>query len=233
MAAVLACGPGAVLSYQSAAALWGIRPSARSLVDVTVHRRLRQRAWIELHQDELQRDEMTNRDFVPVTSIARTLLDLAAVLGRRELERTVNEAEALRIFDGEELKELLLRHPRHGGGPVLAEILDAGFSGVTKSELEDLFRQFLADESFPAAELNVPIQCGGVWVEADCAWRKQRLIVELDGHRTHGTRAAFERDRRRDRALQAQGWRVIRVTWRQLHEESRELAADLRALLCV
>ena len=72
---------------------------------------------------------------------------------------------------------------------------------------------------------------GGVAIEADCLWRRERLVVELDGYTAHATRAAFERDRARDRRLQAAGWRVVRITWRQLHDEPQEVAAELRALL--
>jgi very-short-patch-repair endonuclease len=79
--------------------------------------------------------------------------------------------------------------------------------------------------------LNAAIELRGSWIEADCVWRRQRLIVELDGHASHGTGQAFERDRARDRALHAAGWRVLRVTWRQLHEDAEQIADDLRALL--
>ena len=77
----------------------------------------------------------------------------------------------------------------------------------------------------------MPIEVNGVWIEADCVWREQRLIVELDGHTNHATRSAFESDRARDRALIAAGWRVMSVTWRQLHDEPEALAHDLRASL--
>jgi len=72
---------------------------------------------------------------------------------------------------------------------------------------------------------------GGRWVEADCVWRAQRLIVELDGHAFHATTAAYERDRARDRSLHVGGWRVVRITWRQLHDDADALATDLRSLL--
>lgn len=77
----------------------------------------------------------------------------------------------------------------------------------------------------------MPLRLGSRWIEADCVWREQRLIVELDGHASHATAAPYERDRARDRALVAAGWRVARITWRQLHREPGALEADLRALL--
>jgi very-short-patch-repair endonuclease len=90
-----------------------------------------------------------------------------------------------------------------------------------------LFRK----HKLPKPTLNVPLQLGSDWIEVDCLWRDQRVIAELDGHAAHGTRAAFERDRNRDRALQALGWRTVRVTWRQLHEHESAVVADLRRLL--
>jgi very-short-patch-repair endonuclease len=83
----------------------------------------------------------------------------------------------------------------------------------------------------PRPELNVPIALADRFVEVDCVWRRARVIAELDGRAVHGTAAAFERDRARDRALNAAGWRVVRITWRQLSGEGRELAEDLVALL--
>jgi very-short-patch-repair endonuclease len=231
MAAVLACGSGAVLSYRSAAALWGLRAAARRDIEITAARGRQRQPGIELHCDRLEADETTVRHGIPVTTIARTVLDLAAVLDRHRLERAFNEAEMIEPGALLTLGQLLTRHPRRHGAAALRRLLDAGFSGITRSELEDLFIRFLDNASLPAPDLNFPMQLGGHWIEADCVWREQRVIVELDGHRTHGTRAAFERDRRRDRALQAKGWRVIRVTWRQLQDEPEVLAADLRALL--
>jgi very-short-patch-repair endonuclease len=231
MAAVLACGSGAVLSYRSAATLWGIRRTTRSLIEVTARRGRHPRPGIQLHQDRLQDSEITVRDCIPVTTPMRTLLDLAAVLDRHQLERSVNEAEVLRCLDVLTLERLLRRYPNRAGIAVLRRLLAARTTGITRSELENLFLGFLDRYSLPAPDLNFPLQLGNDWIEVDCVWRDERVIVELDGHRTHGTRAAFERDRKRDRALQAKGWRVVRVTWRQLRDEPDSLAADLRRLL--
>ena len=81
--------------------------------------------------------------------------------------------------------------------------------------------------------MNARLQVRGGWIEADCVWAPQRLVAELDGHATHRTAGAYERDRARDRALSAAGWRVVRITWRQLSADAAALAADLRALLGV
>jgi hypothetical protein len=104
-------------------------------------------------------------------------------------------------------------------------------STVTRSELEERFLSFLAHAGLPRPEVNVHLEAGGRLLECDCVWRAARLAVELDGHAFHGTPTAYERDRARDRALSAAGWRVVRVTWNQLQRERRALSADLEVLL--
>jgi very-short-patch-repair endonuclease len=172
-------------------------------------------------------------DGIPVTSPPRTLLDLAGVLGAHSLERAVEQTEALRLTDPLSLGDLLARHPRRPGAAKLRKLLAAGYaaSTVTRSELEDRFLTFLDRHGLPRPQVNAGIEVGGRWLECDCVWRSQRLIVELDSREFHRTTAAFERDRARDRLLQANGWRVIRITWRQLHDDGDRVAADLRVLL--
>jgi very-short-patch-repair endonuclease len=128
---------------------------------------------------------------------------------------------------------LLERHPRRRGAAKIRAVLAANRIGatVTRSELEERFLRFLSRNRLPGPELNVPLAVHRGFVEADCVWRAQRLIVELDGQASHTTTAAFERDRARDRVLHVAGWTVVRITWRQLDREGRELARDLRALL--
>jgi predicted transcriptional regulator of viral defense system len=233
MAAVLAVGDDAVLSHRSAAALWGIRPTSGSRVEVTAPRGVRSRAGLRAHQAPLGPDEVTTRDGIPVTTPPRTLLDLAAVVPPHHLERALNEAERQHLADSLSLDSLLHRHPTRAGRAALRRALERAQrgAGITRSELEDRFLAFLDLHALERPATNVPIALQGATVEADCLWRRHRLVVELDGYATHATRAAFERDRARDRRLQAAGWRVVRITWRQLHEEPREVAAELRALL--
>src|SRR5262245_16116706 len=102
---------------------------------------------------------------------------------------------------------LIAADPNRRGTKQLRRLLASPSSDVTRSEFEEEFLRFLDSASLPAPEVNVPLQVGTEWIEADCVWRGRRVIVELDGRRTHGTRSAFERDRRRDRALQVEGWR--------------------------
>jgi very-short-patch-repair endonuclease len=229
LAAVLAGGPGAVLSHRSAAALWGIAATPAGPVDVTAGAARRQRQGIRFHRTELPRDEVTTEQGVPVTTPARTLLDLAKVLDRHRLHRATDRAEQHRLTDPHSLDELLSRYPKTQGAAKLRKITEQGRIGetVTRSELEDRFLAFLERHGLPEPETNRMVS----GMEVDCVWREQRLIVELDGRATHHTTTAFERDRERDRVLQSQGWRVIRLTWRQLSEDGARVARDLSRLL--
>jgi very-short-patch-repair endonuclease/predicted transcriptional regulator of viral defense system len=235
MAAVLAAGHGAVLSHRSAAALWGIRESARGAVEVTAAHWVRRGPAVEAHRSGLPGDERTRASGIPVTTVSRTLLDLAAVLPRESVARAIREAEVRRLTDAVSLAALADRYPgRRGVATVRSIMTDAEIgSMVTRSELEDRFVDFLRSTGLPRPEINMSLQVAGTWVEVDCLWRAQRLIVELDGQAFHATLEAFERDRFRDRALGAAGWRVVRVTWRQLHDDPISLAADLGSLLAV
>ena len=233
MAAVLACGGHAALSHASAGALWGLRPSSRVWADVTVARNLHPRRGIAVHRVVLPADEVTVELGIPVTTPARTLFDLAAVIRPGALERAVEEADVLRLHGPLSLGDLLARHPGRPGGPALRRILAAAAigAGITRSELEDRFLALVDDVGLPRPQVNVGLEHASGWVEADCVWREAGVVVELDGYASHGTRAAFDRDRARDRALEAAGWRVSRVTWAHLHHERDTVVAELRALL--
>jgi len=218
MAAVLAVGPGAVLSHRSAAALWGIRPTARRAIDVTAPRKVPSRAGIDVHHARLARDEVTTVDGIPVTTAARTLVDLAAVLPADHLQRAVKQAAILRL----PYPDVARYRGRRG-----MKSLPRTEPAPTRSELEDRFLAFLGAHDLPAPLVNAPTR----GIEPDMRWPSAKLIVELDGYDTHGTRHAFEDDRARDRSLLVAGWRVIRVTWRQLDEQPRALARDLKTVL--
>ena len=227
MAAVLAGGPGAALSHRAAGALWGLRPIRGGWIDVTMGRTRRPRQGIRFHRSELAVDEVTVRDGIPTTNVARTLVDLAAVLDRRQLEKALNEAEVLRLDTGLPLNAAVQRNATRPGVRTLRAVVEGGMETITRSELEDLFLQFVERSGLPRPEVNRVVE----GYEVDCLWRAQRVIVELDGRAFHETATAFERDRERDRVLQAAGWRVVRVTWRQLHTRPAAVRRDLRALL--
>jgi Transcriptional regulator, AbiEi antitoxin/Protein of unknown function (DUF559) len=233
MAGVLAGGEGAVLSHASAAILWGLARSAPSRAEVTSPRSSRSTPLLRRHCSFLAADEVAVRRRIPVTCVARTLFDLAAEAQPWEFERLVREAEFLKLPQAPSLGELYLRHPRRRGARLVRRTLE-GLSrlpdGPTRSPLEDRFLRFAKRADLPLPETNVELRLGGVTYAADCLWREHGLIVELDGHEAHGTRSAFESDRERDRRMQAAGWRVIRITSRQLRTP-KPLARDLRRLL--
>lgn len=233
MGAVLSAGPDAVLSHRSAAALWGLLPARRIEPEVTRSTRARRRGDVLIHQLALAADEITIVDGIPVTSPSRTLLDLASVSSRQQVERAFNEAEVRGLVDRLSVPELLQRYPRRRGARMLKSILGAGshLRGITRKELERRFGALLDSTDLPKPRRNADVAVAGRFFEADCLWEKQRLIVELDGRAVHGTEMSFERDRERDRLLVADGWRVIRVTWRQLRDDAPSVVADLdRAL---
>jgi hypothetical protein len=225
MSAVLATG--GVLSHRAAAAHHGIWASSH--VEVSV-RSVRRRGGIHAHRAALAEDEVTCVDNIPVTTVARTLFDLASVLRRSQLERALNEAEVRGLRDVLSLPDLIARYPRRHGTRMLKSVLEDA-CGVTRSELEARFSSWVEAAGLPRPERNAYVQVQGDWFESVCVWRRQRVIVELDGRAFHAMPMAFERDRARDRALAAAGWRVVRVTWLQLHGEPESLAADLQTLL--
>jgi very-short-patch-repair endonuclease/predicted transcriptional regulator of viral defense system len=229
LAAVLACGPGAVLSHRDAAALWGLRPCSRMTTDVTTAGGARSRPGIEVHRVKaLYPDDCTTEDHIPTTTVARTLLDLAEVTRHKELERAFERADQNRLLDLSSFDALFARSKgRHGLGATRA-VLRSTAAADTQSELEVTFLRFCRTHGIPGPQTNVLVE-GFV---VDALWPDQRVIVELDGYAFHGTtRAAFERDRARDAALQRAGYRVIRLTWRRLHAEPEVVAATLHALL--
>jgi very-short-patch-repair endonuclease len=228
MAAVLACGPGAVLSHLAAAALWGIRRGTR--IEVTVPRGGRtSRKGVHLHWANLPADEATTHHGIPTTTVPRTLLDLSAVVQHDELRSAMRQAEQLRLTDPLWLGDLIGRYPRKPGIPILKAVVQEAQRGlnIVRSELEESFQAFLLNACLPLPITNTLIE----GIEVDCVWRDQRLIVELDSRTHHAIVHAFETDRARDRRLEAAGWRVVRITWRQLHDTPEEIEADLRKLL--
>jgi hypothetical protein len=232
MAAVLTGGAGAVLSHRSAAALWGIATFSGA-IEITSPRNTRSRGSIRRHCALFPPDEVTVLDGIPVTSVHRTVFDYAGVSSVDRLEAAIRQAEYRRLRDRLSLPALLARYPGARGNVNLRLCLErlGRTSGFTRSDLEDLFLSFLDRFGLPRPHLNARLQVRGQWLEVDCLWRKERLAVELDSRVAHETRAAFETDRERDRGLQSDGWRAVRITWRQLQDEPDRIAHDLRTLL--
>src|SRR4051812_31296809 len=224
-AAVLAAGSGAVLSHRAAAVLWDIRRGAT--IEVTAPTR-RRRSGIVIHCATLARDEVTARDGIPTTTVARTLFDLAAVTDRQAVDSALHEAEYQGLTDVVPLVELLERHPHARGTAILRELLAIARLGIdrSRSELEDAFHAFVDEHRLPRPRRNAQV----LGYTCDCVWHEAKLVVELDGG-VHRTTRRFHSDRERDRRLAVAGWTVIRVTWRHLLSDRAALAADLRALL--
>jgi very-short-patch-repair endonuclease len=227
MAATLACGETAVVSHHAAAAIWGFRPAWHGPIDVTTTRQLRPRQGIRVHRARrLDPRDKTERDGIPLTTPARTLLDLAAHLDHRALERAVEEAEIRHLTTRSELASLNARSSGRNGARALdGAIKSAHEPKLTRSEAERRFLDLIRAARLPPPETNVRI----AGYEVDFVWRAQQLVVEVDGFTYHGTREAFERDRRKDADLQAAGMRTMRVTYRQIADEPEALVANLAA----
>jgi very-short-patch-repair endonuclease len=234
LGAVLAAGEDAVVSHRSAAALWGLRPWSGSFVEITVrgHRGVAKRSGRRVHRcADLPPAEVTEERRVPTTTIARTLLDLAAVVPAHHLRRAVERAEQAELFDLIAVRRVLDAHPaRPGCRPLTALLRDFRDHGETRtrSDLEAIMLQICLDHDLPRPQVN---RHDGVR-ESDFRWPVHRLIVEVDSWTFHGrTRAAFDGDRARDRALLRAGWRVARFTDRQILRNPAAIARELHSLL--
>jgi predicted transcriptional regulator of viral defense system len=236
MAAVLACGPDAVLSHRSAAYLWGLIDSWEEPIDVTApNRRGRSPEGVAAHRDgSLQPIDKTTIHGIPCTSVARTLLDFASVAPEWQVRKAVAEAEVLRILDKPKLRALLKRSRRRRGVARLRLILDTIHPQAkrTRSELERLFLEMCAKRAVPEPEANVWLSApNGKRYQADFLWRDARLIVEADSRRFHDTDSSFVSDRKRQQQLELAGWRVSRCTWEEVEREPRRLALTIHGLL--
>jgi very-short-patch-repair endonuclease len=234
MAAVLASGPDAVLSHWSAAALWAIRPNSRSIIDVTCPYKSRTRAGIRRHHKALPADEITVEEGIPVTSVPRTIFDLAATESDDVVENLLREMEFLELRDRLSLQDLIDRYPRRRGVRRVAtavERLRDDPPGRKSSKLEERFAPFLRRHRLPLPRFNDWIILGDKRFKVDCHWPGTNQIVELDGWQGHSSRTAFREDRARDRRLEVAGYSVTHITWNQLDDEAEAIASDLRVLL--
>jgi very-short-patch-repair endonuclease len=207
MAAILACGSGAVLSHRSAGALWRIISRSGGPIDVSVPGRggRELRRGVRLHRSTtLLPSHCMIRNAIPVTKPARTLSDLRRVLPPKEFAAALREAEYLRLPIGDRFQP-----------------------DRTRTELEARFLSICRRHRLPKPEVNASL--GRFTV--DFLWREARLVVEVDGWESHRTRSAFEADRARDARLKLSGYEVLRFTHRQLAEEVRSVVSTLRALL--
>jgi very-short-patch-repair endonuclease len=228
--AVRACGPRAVGSHLMGAALWGLRRSGR--LEVTVPHSRGGIDTVIVHETRcLGASDVTTIRAIPVTSLARTLVDLAEVLPADRLERVFDHAGRHRAFDLREVEAALARVPGRRGAPKLRALLGVASPGLTRSELEDAFLALCLGAGLPAPRLNVELPFGNRLVEVDVLFAHHRVIVELDGAATHDTTPAFHADRRRDAIAAAAGFQTLRYTWERVTREPATVSAELRAVL--
>jgi hypothetical protein len=234
MAAVLASGPSAVLSHGDAAALWDLMPARGSVVHVMTPSRSGRAPdpkRVRLHRaGTLTDDERTVFAGIPVTTPARTLLDLAPSLRPRAIEEVIERMERLGLFDLVAVRRCLEAHPRQSGAPKLRMVLDRLASAAvadTRSPLEVAMLQLCDDYNLPTPLANTTV--AGLLV--DFHWPGTDLIVETDGFAFHRTRTAFDADRERDQVLALAGYRVVRFTYHQVTRRRRDTARRLRRLI--
>lgn len=231
-AGTLACGEESFVSHRAAAAVHGLVPPLleRAPVSISTRRDIRLRApCLRIHRVScLESDEVDLYDSLPLTAAGRTLLDLASISDTRELERAFAFALRTRLVDRPTVEDLVARHPRHPGrGRIRAVLAADAAPAFTRSEAERRFLDLARHNGLPAPETNVIVE----GFEVDFLWRRQRLIAEIDGRKYHDGDYAFERDRDRDSALMAAGFRTMRVTWKQIVQEQGKVLVRLSQAL--
>ena len=229
-AALLAIGPDSLLSHRTAATVWQLPVQAIADVELSlVGRRPSGRPGIRIYRVEtLHFRDRRRHAGLALTAPARTLLDLGAVLTPRGLEQAVAEARTRRLVSNSELHAALARAPnRHGAAALRALLQREAGPALTRSAAEELLLTIVRAAALPSPETNVRV---GAY-EVDFLWRAERLVVEVDGYRFHSSLPAFERDHVRDADLDDAGFRVRRVTWRQLTETPDAVADRLRRAL--
>ena len=224
-----------MLSHQSAAELWHLRRRlGRGRTDVTIAADSGRRPGngILVHRArDLAPEECTVHCRIPVTTPARTLLDLAAGLPHRQLERAVDEAERLGLCTENDLEKIVHAHLGRAGAGGLRRLLRQHRVGstATRNEFEERFLTLCRRHRLPQPDVNVPL----LDYVVDFLWPETGLVVELDGRATHGTRRAFQADRDRDGRLSVEGYRVLRFTWWDVTRRPAVVADRVRRMLAV
>lgn len=233
-AAMLACGADATVSHTTAAGLWGILPEGdrSDHVHVTVPgRNAGPREGVCVHRTAvLNRDEIAIRDGLRLTSPARTICDVAGIAPVREAEAALAEARVQGLVTDRQLHAVIERTPTMKGSAVVRALLRSEVeTGYTRSRAERVMVKLTRAAALPRPLLNQRL----LGYVADFLWPQQRLVLEVDGYKYHRHRAAFERDRRRDQLMVASGYRVLRITWRQLRDEPLFVVARLAEALAL
>jgi very-short-patch-repair endonuclease len=228
LAAVLACGPSALLSHRAAGARHGLLRAGGGPIDVVAPRGCKAKPGITVHRRRLiHPDDRDEVDRIPITSVARTIVDLAEVLDERRLTAVVNEAEVMRVFDLPQIEQTRSRLATRRAERRLRNVLAIYTEppGYSTTEAERLFLGLCKQHGLPR-----PQRVHAAGYELDFYWADARLAIEVDGYAFHRTRRAFEKDRRRGRELAAFGIQVERVTWADVTGDVDQLAAELKAI---
>jgi very-short-patch-repair endonuclease len=230
-AAVLACGPDAALSHRPAGELWGLYRKVSRIV-VTVPRRRSGPPDVEVHESRLLEPEhFTLLDGIRVTSVARTLLDLAAIVSPTELARAIDRAERGDLFDLAAIDDVLCRARGRKGARALRRAVAEWRPSYTRSELETGFEELVGEARLPQAQVNVLVPGERHVHEVDAFWPLSALVVQLDGFAFHRTRRDRERDASTDADLELAGFRVLRLTWGDVVVNRARTARRLRLLM--
>jgi very-short-patch-repair endonuclease len=229
MGAVLCFRGDAVLSHRTAAAIWVADRPSREVEVTLAGRDCRSRPGVRVFRvPALHRQDFRWRNGLPVTSPARTMIDYAGSADIDETGRALGEMRVLGLVRDSELQAAMARSPRRKGVGRLRQMLSRqGGPAFTRSEAERRLLELIAAAELPPPQSNARV----LGYEVDAFWRRQRLVVEVDGYAFHGHRQAFEHDRRRDQTLTAAGYKVIRVTWRQLESEALAVVARIAQAL--
>jgi hypothetical protein len=234
IAAVMACGRGAVLSHLDAAVLWKIYATKGSTIHVTTtDRSARRIPGVKVHRARrLDPADVTKKDAIPVTTVARTLVDLTDLLPSDRILRAMREAEYLKLLDTDTLIAAVQRANGRKHLNELKKAIERHRPGqIVREELEHRFLELVYEAGLPEPETNVKVKTWRRTYDVDCLWREAGVAVELDGRSAHARAAAFEEDRARDAALTATGLRPLRFTWLRITEEPEDLLAELEATL--
>jgi hypothetical protein len=231
-AAVLACGEDAVLSHRAAAAWWELLPWDERDPEVIVRGdRGRKIDGIRPHRTRgLDRRDVWTRERIPITSPARTALDVAAGMTDRALRRMLRQAQAERRLSIRQLRDIHARANTHPGARALLAVIADGPT-PTRSVAEDLLLDLIEHAGLPRPEINPRLRLEGETLMPDLLWREHQLVVEVDGAQFHSSRQAREDDMRRQALLEAHGYRVLRITYAQLTQQPRQTIARIARAL--
>jgi very-short-patch-repair endonuclease len=236
LAACLACGPGAVLSHRAAARLWGLAGFHSRFIELTVPRACRRRYGDVVHRSrQLEAGDVAEIDSVPVTTIQRTIIDIAGCVSAELLEESLHDALRRRLTNVARIRKRLDEIGSSGrpGVAQLTKMLDARQTSVhvPQNVFETRLFRVLRTANLPPPTPQYCLHVAGRRVYVDFAYPDRKVAIEADGFRWHSSRTQWDRDRLRRNHLTMMGWTIVHVTWHQLRERPDEVVDIVRALL--